>query len=557
MNKEWLEKLTTELVRVPSVSATAGETEVVAKIFDLLAREEYFVRHPEHLRLLPLDNDALGRCNLLALVRGEAADSNATVLVHGHVDTVGADDFGELAPSAFDPAALKEGFRGLDLPPEDKEELLSDDWLCGRGSLDMKSGLTVQLGLLLDWARAPERHRGNLLFLATADEENQNMGIISALQHLALCQREFGLEYVAAVNSDYTSPLYPGDPNRYVYTGTVGKLLPAFYICGRETHVGQCYEGLDPVLLAAEIAREIDLNPELCDEAEGEVPSPPVVLKFSDLKNKYSVQTPGEAFFYCNYLAHAEPVTATLMKLKNAAARAVGRMLDLLETRYKAYAGRAGLPVRQLPWRPEVKTYAELYAEACRCRGQDLKNHLDTLARREVAAGTDPRHIALELVRELVRLSPERKPQVVIFFAPPYCPRNFISPETPAGARVQAALERTLTTVTVETGVIIKRRTFFPGISDSSFLALADDAASLAALQSNFPAWETLYPVPLDAIQRLNIPALNLGPYGKDGHKFTERVYKPYTFEVLPRLLEKTVAALLEDAGGQLTSFPS
>ena len=50
-----------------------------------------------------------------------------------------------------------------------------------------------------------------------------------------------------------------------------------------------------------------------------------------------------------------------------------------------------------------------------------------------------------------------------------------------------------------------------------------------------------LYPLPVDKIQELNIPALNYGCYGKDAHKWTERLYKPYTFGVLPKLILKTI----------------
>lgn len=545
MEKERLEALTLDFIRTPSINGTAGEAALAERIHGLLAREEYFRRHPERLRLAPLRDDGLGRANVLALVQGEAEATAATVVLHGHLDTVGVDDFGELAPWAFDPPALKERFRTQDLPPDVRAELLSPDWLCGRGSLDMKSGLAVNLGLLIDWARAPGRRRGNLLFMANPVEENQHTGIIEALPLLAEWQERYGLNYVAAINNDYTTPLYPGDPNHYVYTGTVGKLLPCFYILGRETHVGQCFEGFDPALLAAEIARELDLNPALADEAEGEVTLPPAVLKLTDLKRQYTVQTPGEAFLYCNYLVHGESVAATLTKLKQAAEAAFARALGLIRERYQGYVRRTGLPEVELPWTVRVRTFAELYAAAQPAAGPALATRLTTLARQRVAAGEDKRLVALDIVRELALLLPERLPQVVIFFAPPYCPHNFITREEPAGARVLAALGRAGAAVAAETGVSIKQRTFFPSLSDSSYLAMHDSDASLTALRANFPAWDILFPLPVEAIRRASIPALNLGTYGKDGHKFTERVYKPYTFGVLPRLLEKVVEELL------------
>lgn len=548
MNRDDLERLALELIRIPSINGTPGEAELADWIYRLLAQEEYYCRHPDFLRQVPIQDDPLKRSNVLALVRGGQSSAD-TVIIHGHLDTVGVDDFGELAPWAFDPPALKERLRDKDLPPDVQCELQSPDWLCGRGSLDMKSGLAVNLGLLLDWARSPEERRGNLLFMANPVEENQHTGIIEALPLLAEWKEKYGLNYVAAVNNDYTTPLYPGDSNHYVYTGTVGKLLPCFYILGRETHVGQCFEGFDPNLVAAEIARELALNPELADEAEGEVTLPPAVLKLTDLKREYTVQTPGEAFLYCNYLVHAESVETTLAKLKATAERAFHRALGLMRERYSAYVRRAGLPEAELPWTVRVRTFAEVYAAAEQSVGPRLGARLIELAEEGLSAGRDRRLVALDLVRETVRGLPERSPQIVIFFAPPYCPHNYVRRETPAGERVLAALERAVAAVEMEFGLSICRRTFFPSLSDSSYLAMHDDDRSLATLRKNFPAWDVLYPLPVEAIRAADIPALNLGTYGKDGHKFTERVYKPYTFGVLPRLLAKTVSELLANGG--------
>ncbi|HHY92630.1 MAG TPA: peptidase M20, partial [Firmicutes bacterium] len=98
MERDHLERLALELIRIPSINGTPGEAQVADWIYRLLAQEEYFKRHPEYLRQVPLKGDPLGRSNVLALVRGEAEVAPTTVLIHGHLDTVGVDDFGELAP---------------------------------------------------------------------------------------------------------------------------------------------------------------------------------------------------------------------------------------------------------------------------------------------------------------------------------------------------------------------------------------------------------------------------------------------------------------------------
>ena len=58
--------------------------------------------------------------------------------------------------------------------------------------------------------------------------------------------------------------------------------------------------------------------------------------------------------------------------------------------------------------------------------------------------------------------------------------------------------------------------------------------------------YEKLYNVPLDKIKKLNIPAINYGCFGKDAHKWTERVYMPYSFNVLPKLILNTIDCFLK-----------
>ena len=64
------------------------------------------------------------------------------------------------------------------------------------------------------------------------DEEDGSHGIISSLTELKRLRDVHRFDYVAAINADFVSPRYNGDPNRYIYKGTVGKLLPSFFITG-------------------------------------------------------------------------------------------------------------------------------------------------------------------------------------------------------------------------------------------------------------------------------------------------------------------------------------
>lgn len=47
-------------------------------------------------------------------------------------------------------------------------------------------------------------------------------------------------------------------------------------------------------------------------------------------------------------------------------------------------------------------------------------------------------------------------------------------------------------------------------------------------------------------MQKLDLPVLDIGSFGKDAHKFTERIEKEYSFKIAPILVYKTIMNLLK-----------
>ncbi len=540
-----VERLTLDLVRIPSVNGTVGELEIVRFIHRRLAANAYFRKYPERLRAVPLEGDGLGRSNLFALVRGEGAPSTKAVILHGHIDTVGVADYGLLEPWAFDPHELATRMVDADLPKDAREDLASGEWLFGRGTADMKAGVAAHICVLEDLIARVQQWSGNVLFMANPVEENQHTGIIQSLKFLEQLRAEEGLDFVAALNNDCTSPAYPGDPKRYVYTGAVGKLLPSFYITGAETHVGQGFGGFNPALLAAELVRRVELNPDMCDEAEGEVSGPPVVLKAQDLKIEYTVQTPGAAFVYANYFTHDITTDRVVEQLVGVTREAAEAVTQQIEENHERYCARIGKAVEPLGWKVKVVPYTDLYRRVEEKVGPGLQERLRKLTEELLRGGTDFRVVCLRVVEEVRGLDPDKTPTVVLFFAPPYCPHNFVRGRTEREGAILAAVNQVVREHVERTGEEMVARRFFPMLSDSSYLTMDDSDASVAALIENFPQWYQVYPLPVEQIRRSNIPALNLGAYGKDVHQWTERVHRPYSFDVLPRLTLRAIELLL------------
>jgi arginine utilization protein RocB len=47
-------------------------------------------------------------------------------------------------------------------------------------------------------------------------------------------------------------------------------------------------------------------------------------------------------------------------------------------------------------------------------------------------------------------------------------------------------------------------------------------------------------------MQKLALPVVNIGPYGKDAHQFTERIKRDYSFNIAPALVYNTIIHLLK-----------
>ena len=152
----------------------------------------------------------------------------------------------------------------------------------------------------------------------------------------------------------------------------------------------------------------------------------------------------------------------------------------------------------------------------------------------------DRRQAGFDLINYLELKTGEDTPKVILFLAPPFCPHNFID----ADSRVNQVLDTVLADFS-ETETFKKRR-FFPYLSDSSYLAMRETADEIKEMLTDFPMADTLYPVPFDTIRSLNIPAIDLGVYGKGAHTWKERLYKPYSYGVLPELIRSFTKRMLE-----------
>lgn len=544
MDRKRLLRRLEELCNVPSVSETAGEAAMPGVLLKLLNENRYFHEHPEAARILPVPEDPYRRGFVCALMRCGGRSKN-TVILLSHFDVVGVAGYGAQAEYAFHPEAYTESLRksgGARLPEDAAADLAAGGWLFGRGVMDMKFGIAADLEVLEEAGGHPDLLDGNLLFLSVPDEEASSRGMLAAVGYLLRLKEEQGLRYTCCLVTEPFFPKYPGDRGKYLYHGTIGKLLPAFLCVGKETHACEPFSGVNPNLLTARIIERLDSNPDFCDAADGVSTPPPVCLKASDCKDAYSVQTPLAAYAYFNFMTLSKTPGEVMEQMKSVAREAFADVLRSMREkaeRFSLCGGKPALPA----FRPRVLTWGELLAACEKANGQTFSQHIRTFVRERLDSGKaapDLRRLSIDTVREAFRFYPDQEPAVVVFFCPPFYPHALQQADSVAVKLCRHTAELAKT----KYGEKLTVEPVFPGLSDMSYLGLSQpcDCGGMGRL---FPLWNNGYRLPLDEIAELSVPFLNIGPYGKDAHKSTERLCVPYSLQTTAPLILDAVRWLL------------
>ncbi|WP_053365097.1 M20/M25/M40 family metallo-hydrolase [Bacillus sp. FJAT-27245] len=516
--KPQLMELLARLVSIPSVTGT--ETEAIFP--DLLAHElkklPYFQENGHHLNV----HNSPDGSYLAAFV--EKKGTRKTIVMISHFDVVGTDDYGQLKEYAFNLDKLTEVYHnnpGL-LPGVFREEFESGDWVFGRGSMDMKAGIVAQLSLLEKAAEG--KVDGNLLFVTVSDEEVSSKGMLKAIDEILRLKEELGLEYILCLNSEPSFKEHPHDTNKYMYTGTIGKMMPSFLCTGQETHVGEPFAGLNASLMAAALTMEFELNSSFA-ETIGEEKTPALTsLMMRDLKAGYNVQTPTAAVLMFNLLYMEKKPGELVDGILSATRKAAARIAE----HYLVKAEEAG--VKGLPFEIGVYTWEELYAKVVDSIGIEAAKDLIVSAL-AAAAGEDERGKTLRIVQEFSAFV-DTKPFIVFYFSPPFYPA--------VSSRGSGFVQSLASFIKKENGQIIERN-FFPGLCDLSFAASSISDKDIKLLTGNMPLYGNGYTIPFDSIEKLDMPVFNLGPYGADPHQKTERLELDFSLTTLPALLEKLV----------------
>lgn len=460
---------------------------------------------------------------VIVRVRGgrHAAGARPAVMMAGHYDTVGVSDYDRYGISGFDAEALGARFADADgLPEPVRLDARSGKYVFGRGSLDMKSGLVASLAALERVASMRERLAGDVFWIAAPDEENLSRGAATARAFLRDLGAREPMRFIGLINTDYVAG---EDGPAPAYFGALGKALPSFLVTGLTAHVGDPFQGLDPITLAAEIVSRIGLSGDFSEHWLGGSTPPPVPLQLTDLKDVYNVQTAPAAAGYMNVFLHERGVNGLLEKLKEATRDA----LTAMARRYDDWGDAF----------PDVGVWT--YAELCHAYPRIRQMESTTAGIKGDTAGGEPRLAARRRVLEECRLAGVPAPSVVWFLSPGYW-APVPDPDRLDGGILRAAVQRAAAGL----DVALRDGGPYPYISDMSILAGHLPNAEREAVRSQVPGGE---PVPAEFQSGIQgLPCVNLGPWGSGAHGPYERTHIGYSLGVLPELIARTVAGLLD-----------
>lgn len=540
-----IKELTIELTEINSVVGSKEENDAVERVYEKFSQMKYFRDNPTMFKYVDLENDNLNRKSVLAYIKGEKGNSKKTVVLIGHTDTVGTSDYGTIKEYATKPLELKDKIKNVSIPEDALNDLESGEYLFGRGIFDMKCGLSTLITIVEELSNNVEDLEGNIVFAAVSDEEGNSGGMLNVVPELVKLRDKENFDYQALVDTDYMAPRYEGDEAKYIYVGTVGKLMPSFYIVGSEAHGGDPFRGLDPNHISSAIVEEMDFNMQYADEAEGEVTVPPISLRQQDLKPEYSVQTARSSYLYFNFGTHSSTPDELMEKVKNGTSLAFQTVVDNLNQEYEEYCNLNKYPYKRLPWTPRVMSYDELYNKVKAEKGQEVDDLIERMNKDLLAdEDVDDRVFALKMVEAVHNMWSDKEPVVVVYFSPPYYPHIYVKGETELEKKlldtVNSVVENT------ESKYDIQMKKFYPYISDLSYGAAPREENAVESLKNNMPGFGLKYKLPIEDMQSLNLPVVNIGPFGKDAHKFTERLQEDYSFNVAPKLVYDTIMNLLK-----------
>lgn len=542
-----IEEILLKYIKTHSFTFTEGEKEAELFLMEHFSSIKYFQEHPEYYGTYEIPKDAFQRAVFYAMVKGKGDET--IVFIH-HNDVVEVEDFKLLKHCAFSPEELAgELFKIKDsLHEEARKDLEDGTYLFGRGTCDMKGGGAIQLALLETYSRLVN-FNGNVIVIAVPDEENLSAGMRTAASLLVKLKEKYTLNYKLMINSE---PHQRKNKEIGVFSeGSVGKIMPFIYVRGYLSHIGKVFEGFNPLNVMSEIVRRTELNMSFSDIVGDEIAPPPTWLYLKDNKKQYDVSMPLAVSGCFSILTLNRTPGEIMEKVKNICNKAFDCIISEMNQNYKEFAKVKKLSKDVLPWETKIVAFKELYEEAYENYGEqfieDYSNMVKTIALKLENGQYSIIECNFELVEFIYQYIDDVSPRVVYGLIPPYYPNVSNVYYQNISEEIKSLTKQLCDFSQKEFGQSYETEAFYTGISDLSYTSIRDGEKALEALKTYMPLFGDFYSIPIYDIEKISMPCMNIGPWGKDFHKLTERVYKNDLYYQTPRIINKAIALLLNN----------
>ena len=318
---------------------------------------------------------------------------------------------------------------------------------------------------------------------------------------------------------------------------------------------GKVFEGLNPTNVMAEIVRRTEVNMDFSDVVGNEAAPPPTWLYLRENKLSYDVSMPLTITGCLSVLTLDQTPQSVLLRLKGICQEAFENVIADMNRNYERFRRATGQESEKLPWQAKTVEFGELYREAVRDHGAVFLEAYDKELKAlgdKVREGEESFIMAnFRLVDFVYDYIQDLSPRVVIGLCPPYYPNaaNVLRQEEHT-----EELQKKLFAFVEETfGQTYTGEHYYTGISDLSYSGLEDAVQVAASLAESMPFFGNLYTLPLEEMKRISMPCVNIGPWGKDFHKLTERVYKEDLYLRTPAILKYAIAQVFGDKEGKRT----
>lgn len=539
-----------DFIEQPSVSDSDAEHLGAEWLQETLKKQPYFQVQPDFCGSYEIPGDYRKRSIVYGLVKGVTGTATGqperTLILTGHYDVVGIEEYGALKPLAFQVEKLTEAMKDAQLDEESRADLESGEWLFGRGTADMKGGLCAGLAVLgqvgEEILEGTFNGQVNVLFMAVPDEESYSAGMRGAAGLLQNLRKKYNLIYECLLCLEPNSRDQAGQ-KQSVYIGSVGKCMPVALVQGLKAHVGTCFQGINAVSVLSRFLLKTEVSPQFADVYKGEMCVPPTWLYLKDQKELYDVSLPYRACGYINMLQFDTTPEQVMEQLKALAQEAFVDVIGTMQESCREIAKKAGQQpdLSRIPRvdRCRVLEFSQLQAL---CREKDeagfaayYEKQYEEIRRKIQSGEWNYPQATVEMMKRVLDFADLTEPVMILGFAPPFYPA-FHSDRLPGKTGAGSTYFEKLQSVAIQAGTQLQRYHYFTGISDLSYCGSCTEYDH-TKYYDNTPLWGDLYRVDFEGISALNIPSILFGPWGKNLHQRTERVHIKSLTEETPETL--------------------